>query len=421
MIQKTLFPFFLILITTLSLQGACSRNPPLDPARVFADMEKNLSTRYVFPVNAEVFAAGYAAAAREIGGEATSLESLVALIAKKPEAERREAVYRGIRAVLKQLPVGKNHFVKSESLAWSKDARRKAGVGLVLREDEGARFFILDTLEGSAAHREGVRTGVYLKSVDGVAVQGLDQEEVVGRIKGEPDTQVELELDYGKHSLVRGDVVFRNVLNAPWKAQDGSEVEYIALRSTLPPGKGFPGTAVQLKDLLIPMKTRKAVILDLRKLHLGDIEESFRVADLFVKDGPLGGFFSRAKGEQKLTADTDQVYTGPMYVIVGHNASPLAQTVAMAMKNSPNVKLVGAALDGAAFLADTVEIAGGIELHLTSGYVMDAAGKPLYQAGLAADITVADVLPGKPPLKHPDLSDPAQTKLAETLGVSAQP
>lgn len=384
--------------------------PPLDPARVFAETEKAINAHYIFPT--DDFSAAYAAAG---GGGAGTLESLVAAIKETPAERRRAEVYRRLNLFLNALPAGRNSFVKPESLVWARDPERKAGVGLVIRREPDGRFFILDTLEGSASHRDGVKTGVFLNKVDGVPVQGLDQEEVIGRIKGKADTEVKIETGAGTHQLVRGQVVFRNILNADWDTADGGKIEYIALRSTLAQGGGFPGSASQLKDLLIPMRTRKAVIIDVRKMHLGDIEESFRVADLFVRSGTLGSIRAKNKTDKVFTADTDQVYTGPIFLIIGRHSSPLAETLAMAMKMSPNVKLVGAPTDGKAFLAASSEIAGGIEIRLTSGYVLDGIGRPLFETGLPVDFPIQDVLPQKPPLHEPNPGDPAQVVLAQLL------
>ena len=410
-------------IGTLSLLGLClacgpRSLPPLDPARIFADLERELQSRYVFTLSSASLTNAYEAAGKtlDIPG-ITSLEALDRALQARPREERREAIYTALRSFLQNLPEGENDFVKPESLVWSEDEDRDAGVGLVLLPQADGRFLVLDTLEGSASHRDGVPTGVHLTSVDGLPVRGLDREEVIGRIKGPADTEVRLALESGQHRLVRGKVVFRNLLNATWKTEDGGEVEYIALRSTLPGSGNFAGTAAQLKELLLPMQARKAVILDLRKLHLGDLPESFRVADLFVKDGSLGAIQSKARGLEPFPADTDQVYTGPVYVLIGTHASPQAQTVAMAMKQSPTVQLVGKSMNGNAFLASSTEVAGGIVVRLTGGYVLDATGSALFRTGLSVDFPVADRLPQKPPLKKPDPEDPAQVKVAEILGV----
>ncbi len=412
--QMTFLTAAALLVTACST----SKLPPLDPEIFISDLEKAIARDYVYS-GSETDSPRwsmdmlYSAALQSLGQktEAGSRAALLDYLKKMRPEELRPALYTALRGFLNALPVGKNDFGKPESLKWARDPDRSAGVGMVLRMTDPGKFLILDCLEGSAAHRENIQSGLFLEKVDGREVGNMDLDEVVGRIRGPADSEVKINYGGRSATLVRTEVVFRNIVNVSWNLPDESKVEYILLRSTV------SGTANQVQGLISGLGPRKALIIDLRKLHQGDFEESFRTADLFVGSGRLGSMMMRNEPIRHFDADVDRIYTGKVYLILGKNSSPFAETLAMAMLTSPDTILMGQDFPGNGFIAKVSNINGGIELRLTGGLILNSEEKPLYSASLPIAVQVDDYLPVRPILSQPDNQDPAQNKLAEILGI----
>ena len=410
-------------ILTLTLAAGCKeKEKPLQADKLFADTEKMIIQHYALRGTGEDGPAftipelyGQALARFDEGKKTADRQELIDLLNKK-HPDDRNSIYSALDAFLKALPVGYNNFARPESLKWLRDPDRSAGVGLVIRMTEPGRFLLLDSLEGSASHREKVPTGVYLDKVDGNAVGPMDMDEIVGRIRGPADSEVKLDIQGKTYTLVRSEVRFQNYLNASWELPGGAKTEYIMLRSTLGGGQGQPGTASQLMALVTSLGGRDSLILDLRKLHQGDFDEAFKIADLFVGGGRMGAIQMRGEPVRNFDADPDRVFSGRVFVIIGKNSSPFAETLAMAMSVSPETILVGPEISASGFVAKALPVEGGVELRLTGGFILNNQDKPLYQTGLHPSISTTDYLPSHPPLAEVDPADPAQQKLGSMLG-----
>ncbi|MCR9143950.1 MAG: S41 family peptidase [bacterium] len=411
----------LILIPALLWIGitftACAEKkaPPLDPAELFENVEGVLAADYYFEEGqgwnlAELYGKAQASLGHAGGGK--TREALAATLAAAPEDERRRQTYTALGAFLEALPAGYNTFTRAESLLWSRDPERTAGVGLVLRMVGPGRFLAMDTLEGSASYRASMEPGNYLAEIDGQSTKDMDLEEVVGRIRGPAETEVVLKYESGKSfTLQRGEVSFRNILNAEWSLPGGKRAEYIMLRSSL------ADTVGQIRGLLARLGQRQTLILDLRRMHHGNYENCFGVANLFVDSGRLGGVRFRGREPVDFIADSEKIFKGSLYVVLGENASPFAETLAAALSVAPNVTLIGKAGEGRAFVSSVTPISGGVEVTLTGGLVLGPDDKPLYTAGVPVEATVAAPLPRNPPLTTVDRDDPVQVYLAQKLGM----
>ena len=391
------------LLLTVAL--SCQKAPllPIIPERVIGEILPVLKREYIEGEKLQpgtLYAAGLRAIRPDFTAAEATAEDLVSALDKLSPADQRVRTYQAIEGMLKALPLGENELLRPESLRWAEDPDRKFGVGLVLRRTTRG-FLALDLLEGSAALRAGVQPGSYLKNVDGGSVAGMDLEEVVGRIRGPNGSTVELQFDSGKHSVIRGEFVFRNILNSNWSRSDGSQVAFLSLRSTL------PGTDKQIKQLLESTPRLSAVILDLRKIHLGELEESYAIADLFCQTELLGGIHTR-EGHKEFKAKPDTIFSGPLYVVIGAAAAPMAHALTFAL-SACKANIVGpAGTPAAAFLGQESKLPGGIKLRLTGGYALSPDGRPLHQLTIPVTIAVADALPARPPLSSVDLEDPAQ-------------
>lgn len=413
-----------LLASLFCLPPGCSEKapPPLPADELFQSVETLLGNDYYFAEGQgwnlnTLYAAAWTALSTAPTADTqdtarNKLTGLTEYLQQLPEADRRRESYAALRAMLAALPLGYNTFTPAESLLWSRDPERNAGVGLVLRMDGPGRFLAMDTLEGSASYRENMEPGNYVTAIDDMPTAGMDLEEVVGRIRGPAGTEVKLSYESGpEYTLLRSPVSLRNLLNAEWELPDGGSVEYIMLRSTL-------GDAVgQMRGLIKRVGERKAIILDLRRLHHGDYEIGFGVANLFVRSGKLGGVRFRDREPVDFIADGEQIFSRPIYVVLGNNASPFAETLAAALGVAKNVAVIGARGKGRAFVSSVHTVPGNIELTLTAGLVLGPNGQALYETGVPVDTTIEAPLPRNPPLKTVDQDDPVQVYLAKKLGL----
>lgn len=392
----------------------CSKQAEIHPEKLFQETEKAVLENYIFlndEDQQEVFQACYKASLKSISEENND-EPKKALIQKLNSlngSQKNLQTYKALKSFLSALPEGSNTFLSPESLAWSRDPEREAGIGLIIKDEGHGKFMAIDTIEGSASHRDKVNVGKYITKVDDVDVSEMDLDELVGRIKGPVDSTVTISFADRSYKLVRSSVSFQNILKAEWKL-DGKKILYVVLRSTL------PGSSTQLTGIIEGSSDSDALVLDLRKLQPGDFEESFKIANLFLPAGKMGAIRTKNNSDSVFNADSSVIYKKPIYLIVGSYQSPYADAVALALKNSGNVKIIGTDLHGdKSFITKAVKTGSGVELRITAGYIVNAEGKPLYKTGISADYIVKDILSSNPPFAEPDTNDPAQLKLKDII------
>lgn len=407
----------LLILAVLNCSGKTAETE--DPHRLLTTIESSIIESYVFEPEDSDFSipALYGRAYEAVTGtkkEISSKDEVAGILANiSGNDERTNAMTKAARAMLDGLPVGANEYYPPLSIAYSSDPDRKGGVGLVIRQMQRGRFLIVDSIEGSASHREGVKTGQELIAVDGKPVAEMDLDEVVGRIRGPIDSSVELKLSEQTVSLIRASVPFSNLRSNRWRYEDGF-VYVFQLRSTL------PGSAKELKEKIMQSKNMQAMVLDIRKVNYGNFNEAFEIADLVRSGSVMGGLLVRGSGKQMFEADQDRLFTGQVYVITDELAAPVSQVLALALSGGENVKLLGQTLDGKCFLSKARSTPAGGEIRLTEGYVLTANEDAFYKTGLNPDYTIKPYLPGNPPFDRPDPDDPAHVKLAELLKIKSE-
>ncbi len=385
-----------------------SGQSPIDPAKAIPEAEDAIRAHYFFAEGqgwtfAQLFNAAALAVNPEKGEAVADRTALVRLIESLPAGEQRAATFRALDAMVASLPRGYNACTKPENRGLDSDPNRRAGVGLVLNMDQPGRVVVVDTLEGSAAYRAQAPIGVYLKSVDGKSIAGMDVADVASLIRGQPGEAVRIEFENGQTlNLDRAEVVFRNILNSSWRLPGDRAAEYIMIRAA------SGDAAEQLRGLFQRMGPRDTVILDLRRLFNGDYDRAFAIANLFTNTGRLGAVQYRDQARAEFVSDVDRIYSGTLYVILGERSSPFAEAIAAALAPAPNVTIVGQQGEGAAFLTHLAPIDSGAALTLTSGIVLGPDDRPLYEAPPAVDLSAPAPLPLRAPLDTPDREDAMQ-------------
>ncbi len=409
------------IIFSISCIISCDKAEPELPETkvIFKELDSIIDKEYGFTDNSafsreKLYAASLDGAGVKTEKSTVTLDDISGAISTMNPEKKRNAIIQAVHAYMKSLPMGYNDSISPNSIALSKDPRHTAGTGIILRKDGTGKFYILDILEDSPASREKIEPGKYIKSIDGKDVSNIvDLEEIVGLIKGLPDTEVEIVTTGGKYTLIRGPVQFKNILHSTWKNKNGDEVEYIMVRTTL------PGTSKQLRGLLMDINSRGGIILDMRKLHTGDPEESFHVADIFLSEEKMGSIRTKIDGTKVMTADPDQLYTGKIVIITGKDSSAFAHITALAMKSSEKVTIIGTPPENATFVSQSKTLPGGFEVRFATGSVYDSNDNPMYETSLTMDETISnEKLPSGVPSSAPEKDDEAAITALSLLGKS---
>jgi len=277
----------------------------------------------------------------------------------------------------------------------------------------GCQLVVTRPIPGSPAATAGVEPGDVVVVVDGAAVDGLDVDGALGRIRGKKGTVVKLALQRDGRPVelaITRDVVQEEEVET--RVLAGGAVGYLRL-------SGFSDASADavvdaLKSHLAAGRTK--VILDLRGNPGGYVTAARKIASQFIGAGVL--FWEQdAQGTQVPTeALGDGVATDPkvqVVVLIDHGSASASEIVAGALQDTKRATLVGQQSFGKGTVQQWQQLSGeGGAFKLTVARWLTPSKRWIHSVGLTPDVVVA--LPD--PL--PTGADPDLAKALEVLGAA---
>jgi carboxyl-terminal processing protease len=206
---------------------------------------------------------------------------------------------------------------------------------------ETCRFVVMSPLDDSPAERAGVQAGDVVLAVDGESVDGSTMEDQIGRIRGEPGTQVTLTLqrDGGEPfdlTITREEIQLREVETSVLEGHIG----YIALN-------GFSAPAAeQFREGLAELLDGGAdqIVFDLRDNPGGYIDAAQQIASQFIDSGVIFSQESAGDDVRSWESTGDGVATDPelpVVVLINAGSASASEIVAAALQESGRATVVG--------------------------------------------------------------------------------
>jgi len=359
-------------------------------------------------------------------------------------AQSEEEYYLLINKMLFELNVSHIGVVPPDDLGQIDpilSAEGSIGIDVRMVKDNAVITSVKSDSPGAQA---GLRTGYIIKSIDGIKIeqitdirhvndieyQNIDKETlklskilippynernrnriitgaILEKIYGLPDTTVLIEFmdengDTQKAKSVReprkGKMIFDDAL-PPFFVEFESKcldnkIGYVRFNAFMPPvNHKFRSTIESMQDT-------SALIIDLRGNHGGFFDVRKTMAETLVKDRIL---FWRYKGRDK-TRDAylepaDNVYEGPVVVIVDHMCVSSGEEFSGGLKAIKRATILGERTPGVVLTADFVKLPNGATFMYPNTQTITADGTVLEGHGVLPDIEVAldqnELLQGK--------------------------
>src|SRR5678815_4187937 len=193
------------------------------------------------------------------------------------------------------------------------------GLGLSVSVEDGAVKVITPT-EDTPAWRAGIKAGDYITHINGELVYGLNLDEAVGKMRGNPGTPIKLTIVRpGRDkpfdvSMVRERIELRAV---KWEIKDG--IGIININSFA----GNTGDATKAALLAIDKATGGkplGYVVDLRSNPGGLLDQAIEVSDAFLDRGEIVSQRGRAKDdiERYYATPGDMAHGLPVVVPVSY-------------------------------------------------------------------------------------------------------
>ncbi len=158
------------------------------------------------------------------------------------------------------------------------------------------------------------------------------------------------------------------------------------------------GSAMEVRSELDHLRENRAegVILDLRNNNGGDLQESIRIAGLFINNGPILQIVDRT-GTPRIQMDPDPriSFSGPVLVLINKNSASASEIVAAALKDYGRAIIVG---DTRTFGKGTIQVIQDLSspiahtregmLKITQATFYSPNGQSTQKKGVESDIII---------------------------------
>lgn len=267
------------------------------------------------------------------------------------------------------------------------------GVGLLI-EDQDGLIVVSKVFPDTPGEQGGVLPGDRLIEVNGEAVRGLKLDQVSRRLLGKPGTEVELALvregsnEPLRYKLTRATV---HVPGVPYAMLFSGGVGYVSLQRFNDVAGEELGKAIQG----LVNRGAKSLVLDLRGNLGGDLDQSIRVANLFLapdQDVVTVRYRNRVPDVRR-TSMPPIAPNLPLIVLADSNSASAAEIVLGALQDHDRAVLLGTTSFGKGVVQTLYPLDGGWTLKLTNAKWYTPSGRSIQRDRSEHDsITVADTV-----------------------------
>jgi carboxyl-terminal processing protease len=264
------------------------------------------------------------------------------------------------------------------------------GVGIEVEEDEG-ELIIIEPLPDTPASRGGLKKGDRIVAVDGKPLKGRGQDEPTAPLKGKPGTNVTVDVQREGWDKPRSFTLTREIIRV-------RAVEFALLEK----GLGYvrikafqERTDQELQDALEALQKQSGgrldgLVLDLRNNPGGLLDQSVRVADLFLENGVIVSTVGRGgrKLEEETARQSGTFSEFPIVCLVNGGSASASEIVAGALQDHDRALILGTRSYGKGSVQSVIPLEDGSGLKLTIARYYTPSGRSIQNSGITPDVVV---------------------------------
>ena len=302
----------------------------------------------------------------------------------------QEEAYKAIREMLKKLEDPYTRFMDPQEFKNMQidTSGELTGVGIQLAQDEETKkLMVISPIEDTPAFKAGVLAKDVILKIDGKSTEGMDVNDAVKLIRGEPGTSVKLTVQRGNkqidYQLTRAKIEIHPVRYESKNSPNG-KVGYIRLTQ-------FSANAAQemrtaIKDLEKQQIT--GYILDLRSNPGGLLNASVEIARMWINDGAIVSTVDRQGEADRQVANSRALTDKPLVVLVDGGSASASEILSGALQDDKRATLIGTQTFGKGLVQSVRGLEDGSGLAVTIAKYLTPSGRDINKLGIAPDVVV---------------------------------
>jgi C-terminal peptidase prc len=295
------------------------------------------------------------------------------------------------KGLINPLDILSCYLDKESSLKYNqrKEAKLK-DIGVVLYKEYGYFPRVVGIVENSPAEKKGIQIGDIFSALDDRLTLTMSLIETHLYLKDREKNLLRIRILRGGKTQEMGierTLLFKEAFSYTLKENTGGLLKIHHL---------YPPCVSKIKEKIIPRLKlqKKALILDLRNCHEGDIEEARKLINLFMKAREIG-YFTQKKGTKQILSCPQNPELEKLPLIIWTNQATIgaAEIVAGVLKEFKKAKIVGLTTPGLVAKQIYIPLENGDGILLTSGIFYLKSEKTLWKKGVEPDIKITEKNP----------------------------
>ena len=366
-------------LTTMQLQ-ATARNGvaqlPLEELQQMAAVFGMIKTDYVEPVDEKKLIGD------AIGGMVAGLDPHSQYFDKKTFKEFREAT-----------------------------TGRFIGIGIEMSMEDGL-VKVNTPIEGSPAFRAGLKSGDLITKIDDTFVKGLTVDQAVKRMRGEPNTKVQLTVFRKTESRSFPVTIVREEIRVQSVRSKILEPGYAWLRVSQFQDRTVDDFSKKLEEIYKQEPNLKGLVLDLRNDPGGLLEGAVAISAAFLPsdvvvvstNGQIADSkqtfraaptdYLRRGGSDPLRKLPDAIKRVPLIVLVNEGSASASEIVAGALQDHKRATIMGAQTFGKGSVQTVRQLGPDTALKITTARYYTPSGASIQAKGIVPDLMIDETAEG---------------------------
>ncbi len=268
------------------------------------------------------------------------------------------------------------------------------GLGIEVGMQDGF-IEVIAPIDGTPADAAGIEPGDLIIRIDRQAVKGLDLQDAITLMRGEPGTRITL-------------TILRDALDAPIQVElERAIIQVDSVRSRIvEPGFGYVRisqfqsrtgedvlAAVEALIAESDADALEGLVLDLRNNPGGVLDAAIEVSDAFLSNGVIvstDGRVERARSEFSATPN-DVLNGAPVVVLVNAGSASAAEIVAGALQDHRRAVIMGEQTFGKGSVQTILPLRNGTAIKMTTARYYTPSGRSIQAEGIVPDVVIANV------------------------------
>ncbi len=275
------------------------------------------------------------------------------------------------------------------------------GIGIYI-DIRTEHLIVVQPIEGTPAHKAGLRAGDRIRNINGVATDGMSLQEAVTRIRGPAGTKVTLKIGRPEQTFdveitrarievitVQGPGVLEEAVRKQLTAE---RIGYVRI---------FTFNEQTARESLAEFDRQiadgaRGLIIDLRSNGGGLLDVCVQVADRLIGSGkPILHIVARDGSRTSERARSGAKIAIPIVVLVNEYSASASEILTGALKDSAGATVVGQKTFGKGVIQSVYSLPGGGGAAITTAKYLTPADHDIHGKGITPDVPAGDKLEGK--------------------------